>query len=245
MTPTFRGALAGVVALAGALACAGPAAAVTVGQVDTFEDGTTQGWTVAFGPGGGVHPAPPANVAAGGPQGADDNYLLLTALGGPQPGGRLTAGNLTQWTGDYQAAGVGRIGMWVNNLGAGDLSLRLLFEDPAGGPPTNVAFSADPIVVAAGSGWRRIVFSLAEADLIAGVGTVGGALADTTVLRLYHAVADGFPGEAQAGLLGVDDIEAVAGIPEPTTWALMIAGFGAVGALARRKRGRAGCPALG
>jgi hypothetical protein len=241
MTPTFRGALAGLLALA----CAGPAAAVTVGQVDTFEDGTTQGWTVAFGPGGGVHPAPPANVATGGPQGADDNFLLLTALGGQQPGGRLTAGNLTQWTGDYQAAGVGRIGMWVNNLGAGDLYLRLLFEDPGGGPPANVAFSADPIVVAAGSGWRRIVFSLAEADLIAGVGTAGGALGGATVLRLFHGVADGFPGEAEAALLGVDDIEAVAAVPEPATWALMIAGFGAVGALARRRRGRAGFQALG
>jgi hypothetical protein len=51
--------------------------AVTVGQVDTFEDGTTQGWVA--GVLGAVHPVPPAN-ALGGPAGANDNYLLLTSL---------------------------------------------------------------------------------------------------------------------------------------------------------------------
>lgn len=234
MTPKFRVALVGLLALAAVT----PAAAVTVGQIDTFEDGTTQGWTVAFGPGGGGHPAPPANLSDGGPQGVGDNFLLLTSLGGPQPGGRLTAGNLSQWAGDYTGAGVDAIGMWVSNLGAIDLSLRLLFEDPMAGPPANVAFSADPVVVAAGSGWRRIVFSLAEADLIAGVGNVGAALSGATVLRLFHGEADAFPGEASVALLGVDDVEALA-VPEPAAWTMMIAGFGVVGVLARRRRGHA------
>lgn len=215
------------------------AGAVTLGQVDDFEDGTTQGWAVAFGSGGGAHPAPPQNVASGGPGGADDNYLLLTALGGGGAGSRLTAANGLQWGGDYLAAGVDGVEMWVSNLGSTDLFLRLLLEDPSAGPPENVAFSADPIVVVAGSGWQKITYSLAEADLVATVGTVGGALAGATFLRLFHGVYDGFPGESTLAHLGIDDIRAVAGgaaVPEPSTWALMIAGFGLAGAGLRRCR---------
>ncbi len=220
------------------LAFTAPAGAVTVGQVDDFEDGTTQGWAVAFGPGGGGHPAPPQNIATGGPAGLDDNFLLLTALGGGGPGSRLTAGNLAQWSGDYLAAGVDRIEMWVNNFGQNDLFLRLLFEDPTGGPPANVAYSADPIVIVAGGGWQKISYSLAEADLEAALGDVNGALSGATVLRLYHGVADGFPGEAVSAQLGVDNIRAIAAVPEPATWALMIGGFGLTGAALRRRAAR-------
>jgi hypothetical protein len=212
-------------------------AAVTLGQVDTFEDGTTQGWTVNL-LGLGVHPAPPANVATGGPGGADDNFLLLTAFGGSGPGSRLTAANLNQWAGNYLSAGVGTITMSVNNLGASDLSLRLLFEDPALGPPENEAISTEAILVAAGGGWRNIVFRVTPADLTAIDGSVTNALSGTTVLRLYHSTAAGFPGEPAAGLLGVDNIRALAAIPEPGTWASMIVGFGAVGMAMRRRAKR-------
>ena len=230
MTPIARAALTGLLFLAAAT----PATAVTLGQVDDFEDGTTQGWVVAFGPGGGVHPVPPQAIGTGGPQGADDGYLLLSAIGGPAAGGRLTAGNLSQWTGDYLAAGVDRIGMWVNNFGPTDLLLRLLVEGPMGAPPSNIAFSADPVAVTAGTGWQQIAFSLDPADLIAGLGTVEGALSNTTTVRLFHGSADAFPGEPVAAQLGVDDISALAAVPEPATWALLIAGFGAVGAMLRR-----------
>ncbi|MBM3727132.1 MAG: hypothetical protein FJW40_17130 [Acidobacteria bacterium] len=37
--------------------------AVSVGQIDTFEDGTTQNWLVGLL--GAPHPAPPANMAGG------------------------------------------------------------------------------------------------------------------------------------------------------------------------------------
>jgi hypothetical protein len=41
---------------------------------------------------------------------------------------------------------------------------------------------------------------------------------------------------SEAGLLG-SDITPTAAVPEPTTWALMILGFGAAGAIVRRRRG--------
>lgn len=89
----------------------------------------------------------------------DDNYLLLTAVGGNGPGNRLTVINASQWAGDYLAAGITGIWMDVINLGNSDLALRLLLEDPLGGPPTNVAFSSDPIAVPTGSGWKPVKFS--------------------------------------------------------------------------------------
>ena len=45
-----------------------PANAVTLGQIDDFEDGSTQLWSE-----GGRSPKPPTNVASGGPGEADDN----------------------------------------------------------------------------------------------------------------------------------------------------------------------------
>ena len=102
------------------------------------------------------------------------------------------------------------------------------------GAAANVAFSADPIVVAAGGGWQKISFSLAEADLVAGVGSLSAAVSNTTVLRLFQGEADAFPGEPSVPLLGADHIQAVA-VPEPASWALMIAGFRSVGAMAHRR----------
>ncbi len=121
------------------------------GQQDTFEDGTSEGWFAGIGL-FGTHPAPPTNIATGGPGGAEDNYLLLTALGGMGSGSRFAAMNASQWAGDYLAAGITGIGMSVRNFGATDLFLRLLFEDPLAGPPTSVAFSRDAIFLPAGNG---------------------------------------------------------------------------------------------
>ena len=83
------------------LAVTVPLSAATIGQVDTFEDGTTMGWFVP-----GFSPLPPTNVPTGGPGGPGDAYLQLTASGSSAPGGRLSALNDAQWAGDYIGAGV-------------------------------------------------------------------------------------------------------------------------------------------
>ena len=136
-----------------------PAAAVVLNQIDNFEDGTTQNWLVGLL--GAPHPAPPQNIPSGGPAGVDDNYLLLTSVGGNKSGSKLSVIKMrAEWSCDYLAAGITGIWMDVINLGNSDLALRLLLEDPLGGPPTNVAFSSDPIAVPAGSGWKPVKFSL-------------------------------------------------------------------------------------
>lgn len=206
------------------------------GLSDTFEDGTTQGWTVAVGPVGGVHPAPPANIADGGPAGAGDNYLQLTSVGGAGAGSRLAAINLGQWTGDYIAAGVNAITMDVRNFGTADLSLRLLIGGPFGAAgPENIAVSSDAVFLPAGQDWTPVTFLIGPGDLTALLGTVNAALANAQELRIYHSPAPIFPPPSAVAQIGVDNITAAA-IPEPTTLLLVGTGLAGIGAKLKRKR---------
>lgn len=218
----------------GVLLAAAPAGAqITLGHVDSFEGGTTAGWQV----GGAPHPAPP-RVEAGGRRGADDHYLRLTSIGGGGPGSRMSAYNVgSAWTGDYRAAGVSGVSMWVNNFGSSDLFLRLGVVDFADqpGPPIHVALSLAPIVLPGGSGWTHVTFSLHPQALGAILGTAGGALRNADELRIYHRAEFGFPPDAIEAELGLDDITAV---PEPSTLALLGGGLLALGAAARRRRAR-------
>jgi len=208
------------------------ASGVTFGQIDNFEDGTTQNWVInLLGLGAPPPAALPKNIPTGGPAGAGDNFLLLTAVSGSGAGSRLTVLNATQWTGNFITAGVKDIVMNVNNLGSSDLALRLLFEDSTVGPPENVAFSTDAVTVPAGSGWMSVAFPITPADLTAALGDVTAALTNTTVMRLYHSPDPGFPGPPVIASLGVDNIAAV---PEPLT--ALLVGSGLVTMLFRQRR---------
>lgn len=224
--------LPGLLLLSASLLCANTASALDVWQMDTFEDGTTQGWFAGlgfFGP----HPAPPVNVPTGGPAGADDNYLLATAIGGQGLGSRLTIMNDAQWAGDYIAKGIKLITMDVLNLGSTDLDLRLLFENPLFGPPTDLAFSTNPVHLPVGSGWTSVSFPVDPASLTALSGDVTTALSTTTILRLYHSPSATFPGPPIVTQLGVDNIQAV---PEPGSLMLLLGGGVACSILHRRRR---------
>lgn len=206
------------------LACglSGPARAVTLGQADTFESGTTEGWVInLLGIGNPPPAALPQNIADGGPAGSGDNFLRLTAVGGGGAGSRLSVINAAAWGGDYLAAGVTGIRMDLRNPGASDLHLRLVVENPAGGPPADLAVSTDAIHLAAGGGWTSVRFATTPAALTAQFGSVDAALATATVIRLFHSDGATFPGPALAAMLDVDNVTAV---PEPATWALWIAG---------------------
>jgi hypothetical protein len=214
---------------------AAPTAASSIVLIDTFEDGTTQGWGVP-----GSSSNPPLNQSTGGPDGLDDNFLLVSAIGGSGPGSRLSVINSDQWTFNYLAAGTESISMDLFNFGPQDLYLRLLFADPLGGPPSNLAISSDAIFLAAGSGWTSVVFPIAPADLSALIGSVNGALTSPTELRIFHNSDPQFPGPG-AGIppvnaqLGIDNIQAVVSdVPEPAT--ALLYGIGAAALMWRRHR---------
>jgi len=187
------------------LAQAQAALGVTPGQQDTFSDGTTQGWVVGLL--GSVPAKPPANVPSGGPAGANDPYLLLTADGGIGAGNRLTVINVSQWKGDYVSAGVVAIAMSLNNFGATELRLRLVFGDPS---LNNEAISTQPIVLLPGSGWTSVVFPILPQDLNAVVGSVSAALSNATMVRISHSPDGMIPGPSIVASLGVDNVTALA-----------------------------------
>lgn len=211
-----------------AAAFGGFAPAVTLGQIDNFEDGTTQGWVAALL--GASHPSPPANIPSGGPAGVDDNYLQVTSIGGSGAGSKLVALNPAQWSGDYTSANVLAIEADVINLGSSDVMLRLMFEDPDGAPPANVAVSTNAISLAVGSGWQHVRFGITAADLTAVAGSVSTVLSHTTILRIFHSTTPTFPGESSVAQIGLDNIQAV---PEPAT--LIALGLGGLAILRKRR----------
>lgn len=199
--------LVGILLLATCLLYPAVGVALTLGQVDDFQDGTTQNWSI-----GSTIPSPaqPVNVADGGPAGAGDRYLLLTAVGNSSPnfGRRLAVFNEAQWVGNYLTAGVNAITMSVNNLGATDLSLRLVLANfPVDGFPADLmAMSTVPVFVPAGSGWTKVVFSLDPGRLTAIVGTVTAALTQPGELRIVHNPNISWPPPIVVASLGVDNI---------------------------------------
>ena len=125
--------------LIASLVSAAPAAAVTLGQIDDFQDGTTQAWTS-----GCCNPNPPKTISDVGPTGAGDDSLLITSTGVGQGGSRFAAFNRTQWTGDYLAAGVSMIVFDVNNIDSVTLQMRVAFNGAGGRIVTTQAVPVSP-----------------------------------------------------------------------------------------------------
>jgi hypothetical protein len=207
------------------------ATAATIGPIDTFQSGTTEGWFAGGGPLGGIPPTPPHVVANGGPAGAGDQYLVITADAPSGAGSRVVALNASQWAGNYLSSGITGIALDLKNLGATDLTIRLLFEDPIPGPPANEAVTTLGAFLPVGSDWTHFVFPISPSSLTTIFGDANVLLSHTTVLRIIDSPT---PTEAvqMMGVLGVDNIEAV---PEPGTF--LIAGVALAGFALWRRRG--------
>ncbi len=187
------------------------ASAIGVGQLDDFEDGTTQGW------GSGVfNPNPPINIPDGGPLGVGDNHLQVTATGVFDTGGRLVARNSLQWTGDYLAAGVRSISMDLNNTGTNPLEMRIALNGPGGWFGSLVS-----VPLAASEGWISTVFFINPVDLVC-VDDLACTSLDATLLgvievRILSSEVPSFRGDVVDAQVGVDNITASEAGPAPVS----------------------------
>jgi hypothetical protein len=183
---------------------AGSARGVVVfGQLDDFEDGTTQGWIHAA-----PSPNPPSNIATGGPQGADDNYLQNVSTGAAGAGSRHVVFNQSQWAGDFNAAGVTRVSGFMRNFGPSDLAMRVGLE---GGTLNTRFVSAGTIALAANGAWQPVTFDLTPSRMtvVAGSEDLAAVLANVTTFRFLSAVTPSFMGDVVAATLGADDLRAM------------------------------------
>lgn len=221
------------------------ASAITVGQSDTFSDGTLQSWEMGSTL---VTLEHLVNIADGGPAGAGDNYLNASSHGinpdGTITGGsRLTFFNQAQWTGDYTAAGVTSISMDVINLGTDPLDLTLAVNggviDPVTGVTTGGLFATTTsVTLDPGSGWTTVVFSFLASDFTAVSGKSGetgkdinATLANVTELRIINSNTPSWNGTPVVATLGIDNITAV---PLPAAVWMFASGLVMLGAFRRR-----------
>ena len=213
----------------------GTAQAISLGQIDNFEDGTLQDWRMGFSATTADHMT---NIADGGPAGTGDNYLQVAPISTELFGGnRLTFFNTQQWQGNYTAAGITAIAMDVQNFSSSEvLNLRLGINGGYVDPNTGTSyiggtFTTSSISLDSGSGWTRVVFSLLPGDLIASdVGrssntpgnNVQATLANVLELRLLNSATADWNGLPVTATLGVDNIQAV---PLPPALALFASGL--------------------
>ncbi len=202
-----------IISIVFALLLVPSASAVLLGQIDDFQDGTTQNW------GSGVNnPVPPVNSADNGPLGIGDHCLLAATTGTVGPGGKMVFFNMAQWTGDYTTAGVTKIAMMFNNLGGQDLTMRLALDGGGG-----MFSTVDEVTLTAGSGWQSVEFSLAAPDLVSvGGASVAGTLSNVTVLRVLNSDVPSWNGTDVTAELFVDNITAV---PEPAALFVLTVGW--------------------
>ena len=185
-------------------------ATVTAGWIDTFQYGTLQNWDAGL---GGIEPPfPPEIIPGGGPGGASDAFMQITATDGTAgPGSRLIVVNRdAQWSGNYLAAGVNFVTMSLKNTGPNNLQVRAVIADVAVGslPPLNIAVSSKAVSLPVGGDWVTAVFPIGPGFLTAARGTVLAALANAGELRIMHNPAATFPPPVFLGRLAIDNIKA-------------------------------------
>jgi hypothetical protein len=180
---------------------------VSPNQVDDFEDGSTENWVEAA-----SSAAQAENISSDGPAGVNDNYLrdyTTQAPGGP--GSRMIIRNLTQWSGNFTAAGVESVTMDVRALNV-DVTVRVSITGPGG------KFSSSTgIVVTAGSGWTQVSIPIAGSDMVSvSDGNDGGSpgtdinatLAGVTEFRILSNPSPSWIGEVTDAEMHLDNITA-------------------------------------
>jgi hypothetical protein len=201
------------------------------GQVDTFTDGTTAGWSQGFN-----SPNPPV-VVPGGPGGPSDNFLRVTATG-IGAGGRITIFNRAQWLGNYNAAGIVAIEMDLQapDTNTQPLSMRIAYKVDAGQFSPGYV-TTTPFVLPPDGQWYHATFTLTAAQMTA-VGSpppFADLMNGPGEMRILHSAGTVLNGDPINAIVGIDNIRA-SPVPEPAGL-VVVAGVGWW--LCRRRKGDA------
>lgn len=179
-------------------------AQVVLNQIDDFEGFTTANWTKV----GTV--LPNQNIATGGPQGVDDNFLRVQS---PADGALLTFNN-AQWIGNYyQSNGPNKItyiAMDVRNSGSNIIFLRLSFRYNVSTSQSERWSTINPIAVLPGAGWQTINFPIDAASVVRFSGLNGYATTFNNVqeVRILHNDAPSWESDPIEAILDIDNIRA-------------------------------------
>ena len=203
---------------------------ITLGQVDTFEDGTQEGWiTKTF----IVNPVKPPFGT-----GNNDHYLDALITFGADGTGPLQMDNQSQWTGNYLSAGVTGIAMDLFNNGGPSYSIRIAIREGISGSSLPGYCSTIAFSVPNDNLWHHAVFSLAPQNLT-GINSpkpLATDLANVIDLCILNAASPAMTGDnITIGGLGIDNITAV---PEPSSISILLSGIIGVALLRRRKTKR-------
>ena len=98
--------------------------------------------------------------------------------------------NQIQWTGDYVAAGVTAIRIYLRNQGDNAMRIRMGFQ----GHTSSTRYSTEGFDLPADNVWRQAEFSVAPADLllVSGTATAEQVLASVSEVRLMHSPGPGY-----------------------------------------------------
>ena len=182
--------------------------AVVAGQVDTFQNGTTAGWTDGHG-GDNV-----ANIATGGPAGTGDRYLQVSS-GSFDSESRLVSFNQSQWLGNYVSTKVAGLTMDLKNFGTTSLPIRIAIREGSSGSGTPGYASTTAFSLPNDGQWHKSVFFSLTASTMTPINsprTFSTDLASVLDFRLLSSISPSTIGDSLNARIGVDNITAV---PEP------------------------------
>jgi hypothetical protein len=214
--PAVRYSLPLLAVAAALVSVASPALAITLGQIDDFQDGGIANWR-----GGNPESVFFNNIPDAGPLGSGDSVLDAECPN------RFVFFNELQWKGNYTAAGVTKISMDVWHENDFPLELRLGISkssfDQVGFGDTYVTDYS--IAVPNDGQWRHITFNVTADDFVPSSGnnpgqfdpprSIQAALLEVTHLRIFHNPNPGdFIGDSSPGSLRVNNILAEGDVVE-------------------------------
>ena len=188
---------------------ASSAGAIEPGQIDTFDDGFTNGWRI--GPRASVSQQPTSEPDCGA-TGMGDRCLRVFSTGMGDQASRMAVFNSQQWAGNYLAAGVIGIRMRARNaLFFDNLELRVRLERGVGGGSQNADFvlSRESVSLVPQADYVTATF-LFDAERFTGdANELNVVLENVTKLWLFHNRSSTWVPPKAPRSLRVDNIEAL------------------------------------